>query len=125
MREKKVLLIDDEETILDTYSFLLNREGYVVVTSTNADKALEQLHQQPFDIVITDLTMKSKNGHTLLEDIRDTFPLIPVIVLTDNLCSIVRRFTITMGAYALLEKPCSYEMLILSIRKSFNALIHY
>ena len=125
MREKKVLLIGDEETILDTYSFLLNREGYFVATSTNADKALEKLHQQPFDIVITDLTMKSKNGHTLLEDIRDTFPLIPVIVLADNLSSIVRKFTITMGAYALLEKPCSYEMLVSSIRKSFKALIHY
>jgi DNA-binding NtrC family response regulator len=125
MNEKRVLIIDDEETILDTYSFLLSKEGYFVVTTTNGNKALEKLHQQPFDIVITDLTMKCKNGHTLIEDIRETFPLIPVIVLTDNLSTIVKQFTITMGVYALLEKPCSYDMLSSSIRKSIRTLAHY
>jgi len=125
MNRKKVLLIDEEKAILDTYSFLLGKEGYRVVTSNNGCKALEELHQQLFDLVITDLAIKNENGHTILEEIRTLFPTIPVIVLADNLSDIVRRFAFSLGAYSLIEKPCGFEILISCIRKSLKAKKEY
>lgn len=120
MNGKKVLLIDEEEPILKTFSFLLSNEGYYVVTADNGGKALKKLHQQPFDIIITDFAMKNENGHTILEEIRDSFPRIPIIVLTDNLSTVVKQFSFSLGAYALIEKSCGYEILVASIRKSLK-----
>jgi len=116
MNGKKLLLVDEEKTILDSYSFLLNKEGYSVVTADSGRKALEEFSQQPFDLVITDFAIKNENGHTVLEEIKTMFPIIPVIVLTDDSSEIVKRFAFLLGACALIEKPCSYENLISYIR---------
>ena len=120
MSGAKVLLVDEEDTILDAYSFLLRKEGYRVLTAYNGGKAIEKLCQQKFDLAITDFATKSGNGHTVLEEIREMFPLIPVIVLTDKASPIVKQFAFSMGAYALIEKPCSCEMLISCIRRSLK-----
>ncbi len=120
MSGAKVLLVDEEDTILDAYSFLLRKEGYRVLTAYNGGKAIEKLCQQKFDLAITDFATKSGNGHTVLEEIKEMFPLIPVIVLTDKLSPIVKQFAFSMGAYALIEKPCSCEMLISCIRRSLK-----
>lgn len=107
MNGKKVLLVDEEKIILDTYSFLLSKEGYRVVATNSGSKALEKLHHQPFDIVITDLAIKNENGCTVLEEVKTIFPTIPVIVLTNNVSEIVRQFTSMLGACGLIEKPIS------------------
>ena len=120
MSKAKVLLVDEEDTILDAYSFLLRKEGYRVLTAYNGGKAIEKLCQQKFDLAITDFATKNGNGHTVLEEIREMFPLMPVIVLTDKLSPIVKQFAFSMGAYALIEKPCSCEMLISCIRRSLK-----
>jgi len=125
MNEVKILLVAEEEIILNTYSFLLNKEGYYTITTNNGREALESLQQQRFDVVVTDLAMKNENGKTFLENIREMFPLIPVIVLTDNTSNIVKQFAFTLGAQALIKKPCSYDVLISSIRKSFLANKRY
>ena len=116
MNGKKVLLVDEEKIILDTYSFLLSKEGYTIVTADSGKKALKELCQQTFDIVIADLTIKNENRCTVLEEVKTMFPTIPVIVLTDNLSEIVRRFASLLGACGLIEKPFSYEILVSSIR---------
>ena len=120
MSEAKVLLVDEEDTILDAYSFLLRNEGYHVLTAYSGGKAIERLCQQKFDLVIIDFAAKSGNGHTVLEELRERFPLIPVIVLTDKASQIVKQFTFSMGAYALIEKPCSCEILISNVRRSLK-----
>ncbi len=116
MRGKKVLLVDEEKIILDAYSFLLSKEGYRVLATSSGSKALEKLHQQPFDIVITDLAIKNGNGCSVLEEVKTIFPTIPVIVLTNNLSEIVRQITSMLGACGLIEKPFSYEILVSCIR---------
>ena len=120
MTGAKVLLVDEEDVILDAYSFLLRNEGYRVLTAYNGNKAIEKLCQQKFDLVIIDFATKNGNGHTVLEELREMFPLIPVIVLTDKTSPIVEQFTFSMGAYALIEKPCSCEILISCIRRSLK-----
>jgi CheY-like chemotaxis protein len=125
MNGKKVLLIDEEEIILDTYSFLLSKEGYYTVSTNSGREALEKLHQHSFDVVITDFAMKNENGHTVLEEIREMFPFIPVIVLSDKISNTVKQFALLLGARVLVKKPCSYETLISSIRKSFSVNKRY
>ncbi len=120
MSGANVLLVDEEETILDAYSFLLRKEGYRVLTAYNGSKAIEMLYRQQCDLVITDLTTKNGNGHTLLEEINEQYSHIPVIVLTEKLSNVVREFSFSLGAFALIEKPCGSELLLSCIRKSLR-----
>ena len=120
MSGAKVLLVDEEKTILDAYSFLLRKAGYRVVTAHNGSKAIETLHRQQCDLVITDLATKNGNGNTVLEELREMFPHIPVIVLTDKLSTIVKLFTFSMGACDLIEKPCNCGILFSCIRRSLK-----
>ncbi len=120
MRGANVLLVDEEETILDAYSFLLRKEGYRVLTAYNGSKAIETLHRQQCDLVITDFATKNGNGHTILEELREMFPHIPVIVLTEKLSTVVKLFAFSMGACALIEKPCSCGILSSCIRSSLK-----
>ena len=125
MSSARVLLIDEEDAILDAYSFLLRREGYWVLTAYSGSTALERLHQQRFDLVVTDLATKDGKRHTVLEEIRDLFPLMPVIVLTEKVSPVVKQFAFSMGANALLEKPCSCETLISFIKRSLKRNAEY
>lgn len=120
MSGAKVLLVDEEETILDAYSFLLRKEGYSVSTAYNGGTAIDKLHRQQFDLVIIDFAAKNGNGHTVLEELREMFPHIPVIVLTDKLSTIVKLFAFSMGACALIEKPCNCGILFSCIRRSLK-----
>ena len=120
MNREKILFVDENQYITDVYSFLMCKEGYCVVAVSGGTKALEILNQESFDLVITDLTIKNRNGHTLLEDINEQFSHVPIIVLTDNLSNVVREFSFSLGAFALIEKPCASELLLSCIRKSLR-----
>lgn len=109
---KKILFVDENQYIIDVYSFLLCKEGYCVVAVSDGTKALEILNQESFDLVITDLTIKNRNGHTLLEEMSEQYSYIPIIVLTNNLSKVVRQFSFSLGAFALIEKPCGSEILL-------------
>ena len=120
MNRKKVLLVDDEETILDTYSLLLSEKGYSVVTVDSGRKAFEKFCQQSFDLVITDLAMMDGDGFTLLKEIKSKSPDTPVIVFTGTRSRVVKSFVSSLGAYALIEKPCRNEILISCIKSSLT-----
>jgi len=116
MNGKKVLLVDEDKFIRDTYSFLLSKEGYDVVTADNGRKALEAMYHQHFDLVITDFAIRNDGGCIVLEEVKTIFPTVPVMVFTDNATEIVRQFASLIGACALIEKPCHYEFLAAHIR---------
>ena len=120
MLEKKILLIDDEETILDTYSALLAEKGYLVVTANCGKSGLEECFLQSFDLVITDLTMPGIDGFALIQEIKENFPETPVIVFTGNGAGYrsVKEYASLLGAEALIEKTCSNEMFISCIANS-------
>jgi DNA-binding NtrC family response regulator len=121
MLEKKILLVDDEETILDTYSLLLGEKGYSVVTAENGIKALEEFSRNSFDLVITDLAMPDGDGFKLLEEIKGRSPKTPVIVFTGKRYKAVKEFVSLLGAQELIEKSCSNEIFISCVKNSLQA----
>ena len=114
---KRILLVDDEESILDTYSLLLAENGYSVVTSSSGNLALEQFLHQSFDLVITDLSMHDGDGFGLIEAIRDRTDKIPIIAFTGNGgYRSVKEFLSLLGTNTLIEKSCSNEVFISCVR---------
>ena len=118
MQEKRILLVDDEEIILDTYSSLLSEKGYSVVTTNSGRKALKIFSQQPIDLIVTDLAMMDEDGLTLLEEIKACSSNTPVIILTGTSSRVIKEFASKLGAYAIIEKPCSNEIFLSCVKDS-------
>jgi len=120
MLEKRILLVDDEALILDTYKSLLHQTGYVVNTAYSGRKALEIFSHHSFDLVITDLVMDDGDGFYLIDEIKNKYPHIPVIVFTGKASDCDKQFVSLMGVKKLIEKPCSNELFIKFVKNSLQ-----
>jgi DNA-binding NtrC family response regulator len=117
---KRILLVDDEEIILDTYSSLLDEKGYSVVATNCGRKALEVFFSHFFDLVITDLAMPEVDGFRIIEEVKRSSPHTPVIVFTGKGHKSVKEYVSLLGAYALIEKSSSNDMFIACVKNSLK-----
>ena len=78
----KILVVDDEEHIRLLYSEELTEAGYDVITADSGHQLLEKISDQKPDLVILDIKMVDYNGLDLLQDIRNKFYDLPVILST-------------------------------------------
>lgn len=79
---EKILVIDDEKSILDLLSVVFEKEGYAVETSLSATKAVELIGNEDFDIIISDIKMPKMSGMELLRYVRKNRPDIPIVMIT-------------------------------------------
>jgi two-component system response regulator PilR (NtrC family) len=79
---EKILVIDDEKSILDLLSVVFEKEGYVVETSLSATRAVDLIGNHDFDIIISDIKMPKMNGMELLRYVRKNRPDIPIVMIT-------------------------------------------
>ncbi|MBI4008115.1 MAG: response regulator [Planctomycetes bacterium] len=80
--KKRILFVDDEETLRLSIKQVLSEDGYEVITAKNGTEALELAHAEGFDLVITDLRMPGLSGLQLVSEIKKTDPLTKVIVIS-------------------------------------------
>jgi two-component system, response regulator, stage 0 sporulation protein F len=78
----KILIVDDEEHIRFLYSEELTEAGYEVITADSGYKLLETIEEEQPDLVVLDIKMVDYNGLDLLQDIRNQFLDLPVILCT-------------------------------------------
>ena len=81
-RRPTVLLVDDEESILNSLRRLLRSQPYDVLLATSGAQALEILTQQPVDLVMSDARMPNMDGATLLAHVHELYPATTRIMLT-------------------------------------------
>jgi len=125
IRNKHILLVDDDPGILRALDKVLSSEGAVVTCAEWAGDAVDFLTQRhkPFDLVITDLRMPMMTGMPLIDAIHKIFPLLPVLVLTafgtPEMAAACRK----LGAVAVLEKPLNSARLLVCIENTLAASI--
>ncbi len=78
----KILIVDDEEHIRFLYSEELTEAGYEVITAENGYKLVEKIEDEKPDLVVLDIKMIDYNGLDLLQDIRNKFYNLPVVLCT-------------------------------------------
>ena len=78
----KILVVDDEEHIRFLYSEELTEVGYEVITADSGYKLLERIEEEKPDLVVLDIKMLDYNGLDLLQDIRNKFYNLPVVLCT-------------------------------------------
>lgn len=111
---KRILLVDDEPAILDVCSRYLEREGYMVVTGSNGDEALQLWKMNEFHLIIIDLMMPFVDGWKVCEEIRQSDD-IPIVFLTAKGEEYDRLIGLTIGANDYITKPFNPRELVLRV----------
>ncbi|MBU2627662.1 MAG: response regulator, partial [Proteobacteria bacterium] len=119
---ERILLVDDEESLVAIGKRMLTRFGYTVETHTNPMEALNQFMQAPdkFDLVITDMTMPEMTGDNLIKEILKIKPGLPVILCTGYSEKITEQSAIQIGAKRYLEKPLNLQELATMVRETLD-----
>ena len=81
-QQKRILVVDDEPFVCDAVKMMLNFDGHVVDTASNARDALAIFDQGKFDLVITDFAMPNMKGDELAAAIKERCPGQPVVMIT-------------------------------------------
>ncbi|HEY4195295.1 MAG TPA: sigma-54 dependent transcriptional regulator [Mucilaginibacter sp.] len=82
MQKGRLLIIDDEERLRNLLARILQLEGYEVTMAANGKEGLRKLQHEAFQVVLSDVKLPDSNGIELTEQIKTTWPLTEVIVLT-------------------------------------------
>src|SRR5262245_50643725 len=107
----KVLVIDDEPTILTLIDLLLRHEGYDVVLADNGSKGLELYRHERPDAIVLDVEMPEMDGIAVLKHIRSVDRTQPVIVLTGDTSTETERQVRALGMTEFLVKGSSLRLL--------------
>lgn len=113
--KNRVMVVDDEATVRDSWNRYLTQSGFEVVTAEDGKTAVTELNKKPVDVVISDLRMPGIDGLQLLEWVHDKKPDTPFILLTGYGNEEVERKAKDLGAYGYLNKPISPEALSLML----------
>lgn len=115
-RKPKILLVDDEESILSTLKMFLGLSGFQVATASNGAEALETIRQYKPDLIVLDVLMPQLDGRETLRRLRQRGDWTPVILLTQVTGTAQRIMAIEEGADDYLNKPFDAQELAVRIR---------
>lgn len=101
----RILLADDEEGLRVVLTHYLKRLGHRVVAVANGAELLAALEHARFDAIVTDVQMPGVDGLAALGQLRQTDPLVPVVVMTSAPTREVERQVAAAGHAVLLVKP--------------------
>jgi DNA-binding NtrC family response regulator len=120
IRNKFILVIDDDVSMLRALTKVLNGEGVVVAGAENSARAMQYLMSQndTFDLIITDIHMPLVDGLEVLELVKTKRPDIPVIVITAYGGTEAQAEATRLGAAAYLEKPLDTAVLLAAIERA-------
>jgi len=108
MLERRVLLCEDEESLILTLRDRLQSEGYDTTVATDGELALETATKKSFDCILLDIALPKKNGFDVCRDLRQRGVQTPILMLTARGQVIDRVLGLKLGADDYLTKP--FEM---------------
>jgi len=103
----RVLLVDDNASVLRFLASAFSSNHCQVTTASTAEQALEQLGDDPFDLVVSDIKMPGLSGLDLLRAVKGKLPGTPVVLITGVPSVNSAVFGLRHGAYDYLPKPFS------------------
>ncbi|MDP6525194.1 MAG: sigma-54 dependent transcriptional regulator [Kiritimatiellia bacterium] len=116
----KVLLIDDEPSILSVLSTLLKAEGYDVVTASGGEEAQKLISDEEFDLMISDIRMSPINGMELLKQAHNEKPAMSVIMLTAYGSVETAIDALKLGAFDYVTKPFKVDELLITVQRALE-----
>ena len=121
MPKGSILVIDDEAEIREGLELLLKTEGYQVCMAETAQAGLSRLGEQPFDLLLLDVSLPDRNGIDLLKDIRRQDPHLPIVLITAYGSIEMARAAFKSGAMDYITKPWSNDELLAQVAQAVEA----
>ncbi len=115
----KILIVDDEESLVETLQVLLKREGFDTITALSGSEAIDKLVEIP-DVVLTDIRMPEVSGIDVLAETRARRPDVPVVLMTAQASLQSAIQAVNQGAFYYVQKPFTNEELIAILRKALD-----
>jgi two-component system, NtrC family, nitrogen regulation response regulator NtrX len=115
-----LLIVDDEANTLASLSRAFRLANHEVTVADNADRALQLIKSQNFDLIFSDVVMPGKTGLAFLEELRAQNITVPVVMMSGQ-ADIEKAVKATkLGALDFLEKPISSEKLLLTVENALK-----
>jgi DNA-binding NtrC family response regulator len=116
----RLLVVDDEPSMLDMLTLLFADEGYAVETARSTEEARRVLAHGGLDLVLCDIMMPDGNGLDLLREIKTSNPDAPVIMMTAYTSTKSAIDAMKLGAYDYISKPFDVDELKIIVQKALE-----
>ena len=117
----KLLFVDDEEIIADSFGEMLDTLGFDVDTCFIPEKALKQVKENVYDVIITDFFMPQMDGLELAREIRKKDKNVKIIICSGNTSSISQEEINSLDLYSIIQKPLEYGELTQQIQQAMHS----
>jgi two-component system response regulator GlrR len=120
MASGKILVVDDDRSLVEVLKVRVESAGYEVTTALKEEAAIAANKEQVFDLAIIDLQLDGTNGITLMQKLHLTIPELPVIILTAHGSIESAVEAMKQGAYSYVTKPFNSRDLLLQVEKALE-----
>jgi len=117
---KRVLLVDDESTIVSLLSTVLREKGWDVTEAGSGTEGIDLLDRSRFDVILTDLVMPGDSGIDLLRASKEVRPDVEVILMTGCATAETAIEAMRNGAFHYLMKPLKMEEVVNLVEKAYS-----
>jgi two-component system sensor histidine kinase/response regulator len=125
---KTILLLDDDPSILSTFSLALQHHGYNVIEASSGEEGLKLARKHLPDLILSDISMPGTGGQAVLQSIREDPELstMQVVLMTGQTHIVTSRRGMELGADDFLTKPVSLSELLQCVEARFKrAQVHW
>ncbi len=115
--KKKILVVDDDPSVLSFLSFSLQGEGFEVLQAKDAEASLKILKTTIPDLILLDIMMPKMDGFAMCKDLRTDprFNAVPILFITAYADPSSLKKTTESGGQGLIEKPIMFDELLLQV----------
>ena len=111
-RKLRALIIDDEKSICESLAGVVEDEGWTAVMVGNGPKGLVECKLNLPDLVFLDIWMPGMDGITVLQNLKDMYPDLPVVIMSGHATIETAVRATRLGAFEVLEKPLELEKIV-------------
>lgn len=116
MHMLKILVVEDEPSILQLYSIVLQKAGYEILQAQNGAEAWDLTEKAHIDLVITDIMMPEMDGYEFVRLLRKVNQGVPVLMITAKDDFISKNIGFSLGADDYMVKPIDTDEMILRVK---------
>jgi len=116
----KILVIDDERSIRNTLSDILSLEGHKVDVAEDGEQGFKKASESKFDAVFCDIKMPKMDGMEVLEKLHDSFPELPIVMISGHGDIDTAVESIKKGAFDYIQKPLDLNRMLVTLRNALD-----
>ncbi len=118
--ERKVLIVDDEESVVQSIEGVLEDEGFRVAKAKSGEEAIRVFQQEEPDVTLLDIWLPGMDGIEVLKRLKWVAPECQVIMISGHATISTAMTAVKLGAFDFIEKPLSLDVLLMTIYRALD-----